>query len=565
MALKDFAWRRLVGFGLGAALMATALWRLLNGESDAPNRLFCAALALELAFVAAVAAGRPGFGLLVAGALAGGVWLAGALKLAYLHTPLLAPDLLYFTGMSTLDVIAHYPAIWRKCALAAIGVPVLGALVWRLESPGAWRRGRTIARALATLAATAGVAWTLGWHGPFGQVLAVAPWKFMSEGERNPTTTFVRSLLHMHVRLPDRLPAGDAAEWRVAAGGTAPPARRPDLVAVLEESTLDPRQWAVCDAPACSSPLFEPDAHTAAHGRLKVHTYGGATWTSEFAFLTGLPHTLFGEAGIYAPYNLAPRMRESLPRQLKALGYRTIAVYSMPRTFVRAGDAYAEYGFDEFIDSRQLGLAWESTDGDLVRAFAPILAREHAQDDRPLFFMILTMRQHGPHDYPLGRLPPPWNRPLPRADERLARNLGNYLYRLQQSADAIADLRRMLFADGRATVLLHFGDHHPAFDGLERNIPSTLPAALRHEAYAITYYRIDAEPLQAKFDLQGPLDIAFLAGVLLDVAGLPKDAYFTANARLRERCAGRFDDCPEHALLGSYLGYVFDTLGVFAD
>jgi len=310
--------------------------------------------------------------------------------------------------------------------------------------------------------------------------------------------------------------------------------------------------------------FYKPDAATRAEGLLKVHTYGGGTWTSEFAFLAGLPHTLFGPAGLYAPYNLAPRLRESLPRQLKALGYRTIAVYPMPRDFVRAGEAYAEYGFDEFHDARELGIEWESTDLDLVAKVEAIHRRARAQDARPLFLMVLTMRQHGPHEKPLDILPPPWNEPpAPTLDERANRNLGTYLYRMHQSDQALAQLRRYLFAAGKPVVFAHFGDHHPSFDGLESTLASRLPPELAGAANKLTYYRIDSSIDSAPLRVAEPLDLAFLGGLLLDVAALPKNDYFEANTRLRERCHGHFEDCPEADARMSFEAYVFDTLKAF--
>jgi len=555
--------RRALGATIGLAAFSIALARLLQAETDPPERLYCAALALTLAVFLAVAWGRIGFGFLTAGALAGAVWLAGALKLAYLHEPLMAPDLLYFTGATTLDVIAHYPTLWHKCAAALLGGLALAALLWRLESPGLWRRRRTHAAVglLASLPLLT-VAWP---SGPLSDVHAVSTWDFMSQATRNPTTTFLNSFARMRVTMPAFTPgAANAFDWGSASAATA--ATRPDLVAVLEESTVDPRRWAACTVPRCTLAMFEPDQDTRAHGALAVHTYGGATWTSEFAFLAGMPHTLFGPAGIYAPYNLAPRVRESLPRQLRALGYRTIAVYPAPRHFVRAAEAYADYGFDAFYDADDIGLGpyWESTDLDLVRRFAGVLQRERAKDDRPLFFMLLTMHQHGPHDHPLDTLPPPWNeQPAPALGERMNRNLGTYLFRAHESDQAVAMLRELLFDGRRPVALLHFGDHHPSFDGIERTLQPAAPDEAPAAAANLTYYRIDSNFAAGRIPAYRTLDIAFLGGVLLDVAQLPKNAYFEANTRLRERCAGRYEDCADKTVLESYLARTFGELNAF--
>lgn len=556
-------WRALAATGIGTAVFALALWRLLAAESGERERAYCAALAGALALLLVVLSGRRGFGLLGAGALAGVLWLANALKSAYLHEPLLAPDLRYFLSADTAGVIAHYPYMWRKIAAALLGGALLAFGLWRLERPGRWR-GRRLAQAGWLLVALA----LLGAASPRGPLRLRArenAWEFLERARQNPTTAFIDSLTRMSLTRPAFVPAAAARlDW--GAGSADLPAQRPDIVAVLEESTLDPRQWALCRVPQCLHAMFEPDAHTKAYGLLKVHTYGGATWTSEFAFLAGLPHTLFGPAGVYAPYNLAPRVRASLPRQLKALGYRTIALYPMAADFVRAAGAYADYGFDEFHDATELGLEWESTDADLIERFERMYRRLRAEREQPLFFMLLTMRQHGPHDHPLERLPAPWNAPLfPREDARVNRNLGHYLHRLQQSDAALARLRDTLFEPGRAAVLVHFGDHHPAFDGLESSLASALPADLGAEARHLTYYRIDSNLATPPLQGYRPLDLAFLGGLVLDAAGLPKDAYFEANTRLRERCEGRFADCRDRAVLESWTARAFGELRVLAD
>jgi phosphoglycerol transferase MdoB-like AlkP superfamily enzyme len=554
--------RRALALALGGAALVVVLLRIWDSESDITERCYCVALTVALALAVSVAAGRAAFGCLCAATLAGLIWLASTLKLAYLHEPLFAPDLRYLAGTLLTEVVHHYPSMLHKCVALLILLPVLAVFIWRLESPGAWHGRRRRVRSTLTILVALVLFALASPQGLFRTVYAIPAWDFLEQAKRDPLTSFLRSLVRMQVNVPSHEGASTAYDWGSA--DAAPGTARPDIVAVLEESTLDPRHWSACTDPRCDFGMFDADASTRAHGLLKVHTYGGGTWTSEFAFLAGLPHTLFGPAGLYAPYNLAPRLRESLPRQLKALGYRTIAVYPMSRDFVRAGKAYAEYGFDEFHDARELGIEWESTDLDLAERVKAIHARARSEDARPLFLMVLTMRQHGPHDKPLDALPPPWNEPpAPTLDERANRNLGTYLYRMHQSDQALAQLRRYFFAAGRPVVFAHFGDHHPSFDGLESTLTSALPSELVGGANTLTYYRIDSSVGDAPLRVAEPLDLAFLGGLLLDVAALPKNAYFKANTRLRERCRGRFEDCPEADARRSFEAYVFDTLKAF--
>ena len=56
------------------------------------------------------------------------------------------------------------------------------------------------------------------------------------------------------------------------------------------------------------------------------------------------------------------------------------------------------------------------------------------------------------------------------------------------------------------------------------------------------------------------LDITYLGSMLLDAAGVPKDAFYQANSLLRDRCKGRYLTCKDRTLLGSYHDYIFNTL-----
>ena len=83
-----------------------------------------------------------------------------------------------------------------------------------------------------------------------------------------------------------------AAAADCAAGRTPKIAQEhPDIVAVLEESTFDPKLLKMCTLPECKRKMFEADGRTRAHGPLVVHTWGGGTWTSEFALMSGMAFT----------------------------------------------------------------------------------------------------------------------------------------------------------------------------------------------------------------------------------------------------------------------------------
>jgi hypothetical protein len=403
-------------------------------------------------------------------------------------------------------------------------------------------------------------------QGPFHGVFNKPMW--ITVNDRSFITDFFTSFndteIHEPVAPADLDPG---ISWKLERPLQAPPAS-PDVVVVLEESTFDPAILKACTVPACRRAMFKPDRRTRAHGLLSVHTFGGGTWTSEFSLLTGLAHNLFGNAGLYAPYNLAPRVRHSLPRVFQAAGYRAIALYPMTGDFLNARNAYDYYGFDAFYDGTDYGLGWDSRDADLLAVFERVYADEkRMHPDTPLFVFMLTLHQHGPHMVPLAELRSPYDKPLfpgkfrpKKLDEWLNLNLGNYLERLQQSDAMLARLEAMLLDRDQPTVLAHFGDHQPSFDGAINRLDKIVPKPVERTSNWVTYYMLKSN-FRVRRKLDYPtLDIAFLGSLVLDVAGVPKDAFYQANTLLRERCGGRYLDCGDAKMVASYHDHIFRQL-----
>lgn len=562
---------RSIAMLLGMAALGGALWVVLPGEQGALERQFCVVLAIGGALAFDALGGRPGFGGYVMALVLLVVQSVSRTKLQLLHAPLLAPDVRYGLSPDTVAVLLKYPLVSKRALAAVALVGAFGVTIWRLAGPGLWlgagaplrRRLLRVGSVVAVLVATGLL---LGRDGPFAPLHAASAWEFLEGSTNNPAYSFFASFLRMDVAPPAYRSRPDRAEdWSATPIAQTPPGARPDILVVLEESTFPPRLLSDCTQAFCDLPMFTPDAHTLASGGLEVHTFGGLTWTTEFALLTGLPHSIFGSAGIYAPYNLAPRMRVSLARRLRELGYHTVVLYPVFGSFGNARRAYADYGFERFHDAAEIDLKWESTDLYLEQAFERLYAEERRlAGDKPIFFFVLTMRQHGPHDEPYEKLEAPFDHPQ-FASLDAATNLGlsNYLSRLHQSDRAVGAFERVVLAQSRPALMLHFGDHQPSLGGAMLNLPKRAPAELGDEARNLTYFMLKGNrPHEARTEYS-LLDIAFLGGVLLERAGLPPGDYFGANQRLRERCGRRFIHCADADALEAYYAHVFDDLDVF--
>jgi phosphoglycerol transferase MdoB-like AlkP superfamily enzyme len=577
-------------FAIAALGFVTVLAAGPLSAGNGVEQAFAIALTCASVLLVAFLTRRAAFALTVPTVIFGGLLIAGTLKFHYLTTPLLAPDLVYFVNRDLLDVAARYPSVMVALVGGVIVIPTVLIAVWRLDRSRLFASLRAMPRRIlcgvGVLASAALLLVIDSPSGPFDDVFAKGMWAMMND--RNYLVDFFTSFYQTEIRVPPL--AGDAAPdvtWKqsptenppVCAGrdcGSADQVARaqsyPDIVAILEESTFDPTMLKICTLPVCKRRMFEADGRTRAHGPLTVHVWGGGTWTSEFALLTGLNHNTFGEAGLYAPYNLAPRVNFTLPDVLHAAGYRVIAIYPMTGDFINARNAYKFYGFDKFYDGQDYGLSWESPDSDLMQVFDRIYAGETKTiGKQPLFVMMLTLRQHGPHMTPLNEQAPPFDKPLfpnrfkPKdLDDWLNLNLDNYLFRLAGSDAAITHIEKTLLDSDRPTVLFHFGDHQPSFEGAIRALEKITPPSVP-DANFITYYMLKSNFKPAREYSYAALDLSFAGALILDVAGVPKDALFQANALLRERCHGAYLDCKDQRMLDSYHNYVFHELGALHD
>ncbi|MEO6801156.1 MAG: sulfatase-like hydrolase/transferase [Rhodanobacter sp.] len=563
--MRRIPWHRVRGpaVGMGAVAVFVACLALTAWQEPLPlQRAFIAALMLCTAGALLCLFARFATALLVGG----GVFLAlkfiAVMKLRYLDEQLMPSDFIYYVRSSLLDTLRHYPHLYLLGICLVLLLPPLLYVTWRFD----WRVLNRLSPARALIVRCAGLAlsvlafwWCMLPSGPFAPLHARNAWEKLSDDAH--LTNFFVSFRDAEVTLPAM--SGDAMAskaWEATAQGT--PASRPppypDIVQVLEESTFDPSIYGDCNVPACRVAMFQADARTRGTGILRTHTFGGGTWVSEFAVLTGMPQDIFGPGGMYAPYVLAPRVRDALPQALRRLGYLTIAIYPTAGSFINGRNAYFAYGFDHMYDVNELGLEeWEETDRQMFDAAKRVYDKVR-KPGQPVFVMILTLNQHGPHDDdPMSSLPVPFRNLLHGLKPAVALNFDTYLSRLHDSDLAIRGLERDFLDRAQPTVLVHFGDHQPSFDGMIRDLPRSLPPALQPYRDYLTYYMIKSNFAGPPLPQYPMLDIAFMPSMVLQAAGVPQDPYFAALTQLRNRCDGRYDDCAVPGLLDTYYGWIF--------
>lgn len=295
------------------------------------------------------------------------------------------------------------------------------------------------------------------------------------------------------------------------------PADKPDIFFVLQESTFLPE---VLRPDHHSKHLFAGDAGQ--RGPLKVHTYGGGTWRTEFSLTTQMRASEFGGDGLYVFHQLEGRVHRSIFTELKKLGYRTVVFYPVPGFFINAAPFYASIGVDEFYDPESLGINkgwdWQTPD----EKFYTAMLKKLENSPQPVVALMLTISQHGPHATK-----------DPMAD---------YVARFDAADHAFGDFMTQVAARGRRAGVVTFGDHQPEFTLRYIDDEKT--------RYTTTYdIRCVNFACNGAPDLEKPLDIVMLAPAALERFGFGLDDLSLAQRSAFTGCEGDTSLCDEASRL----------------
>jgi hypothetical protein len=328
----------------------------------------------------------------------------------------------------------------------------------------------------------------------------------------------------------------------------AVPARNPitpDIILIQHESVFDPRLFGLAIEPGVEAFLSPANGRC---GRLNVEIYGGGSWQSEFSLVTGLSSAIFGSDAYFILRKGVDRFHHTLPRSLKALGYKTMLTSSCRRGFLNYDPFYGSVGVEERLFSDDFPPPFDvdrfeatSSDAVFLKAALSAFAERIADDPAPRFVYALTNFNHGPHDH---RLAPPGHFEPARAFA--AANLPDpqyveYYARLAETAAAwqLTKSRLATQFPHRPMLVVHYGDHQPVMTRrIERQL--RLPNDARRcfqTFYAIEGLNFAIDPPTSRNGTA--LDIAFLGTVALQVAGLPLDQISATRASLIEDCDTR--------------------------
>jgi phosphoglycerol transferase MdoB-like AlkP superfamily enzyme len=318
----------------------------------------------------------------------------------------------------------------------------------------------------------------------------------------------------------------------------------PHIILIHAESAMPPGIFPGLDYDHGIDRLFVSQDRTI--HRLRVETYGGASWLTEFSVLTGISASSFGGMQQLVQPLMTDKLRDTLPQTLDRCGYRNIIFYPLMRNFVSNAKFYASVGIKELFDAKDQGAqTYDKRDRFYFGNALDEIARHLQQSRQPLFTMIFTIAAHWPYDTVY--MP---EVDVPGGGPGTDPEMSEYLRRLAMARidyeDLLSDIARRF--PGERFLIVRYGDHHPVATRSLLGIDTGLDAEdilLPPESPGfITYYAVEGINYQSpSLPAVETLDVPYLPLVILTAAGLPLSDSFRERQRLMIACNGRYYTC----------------------
>jgi len=330
-----------------------------------------------------------------------------------------------------------------------------------------------------------------------------------------------------------------------APGGCDPRPRPPHIILIHQESVVPPSHFPTLSYDHGLDPFFH--SYDGPLRKLRVETFGGGSWLTEFSVLTGLSTYSFGGMRQFVQQIMAGRVKDTLPQALARCGYRNVVFYPMLRHFLGAGRFFEGVGLHEIYDAKdQRAKSPNERDRFYYANLLSEIGRHLKSSSRPLFAYLETMATHGAYDYAY----------MPEIDvlgggPGTDPEMHEYLRRLAMARMDYASLRAELTHrfPNQQFLIVHYGDHQPTAAwtllGLREGTTIEKVTQSKNETALTTYYAIDAvryhPPALPAID---SLDVPYLGTIILEAARLPLSDSYRARRRLMLLCKGRYHDCP---------------------
>lgn len=521
------------------ALVGRHFWR---DEGEFANILFAAAVTAALVALLTLIARRALFATVVVVSLVTIIVWAASTKRAMMNMVLHAYDIFFY--LSSWSTVSYMWGDQRRYVVgliaACLATGLVGWAAYRIDSTRIARR-----HAVLLLAA----------------FLSLAGLGAYNKGERRHmqfyySNLYVSSFYASWGETLETLWRGALLEAAPRGGATTAPfhipsrcdvaARPPHIILIHQESLVQPSLFPTLRYDQSVDQLFR-SGDQILH-KMRVETYGGASWLTEFSLLAGVSTHSFGGMRQFVQTFTQGRLKDTLPQVLSRCGYRNVVFYPLLKNFVSNDRFYTSIGLKEIFDLKAQGAkSGQERDRFYFDNAMTEMDRHFKASRQPMFTFIQTMSAHWPYDV---KYEPELD--VPGGGPGTGPEMSEYLRRVsiaKMDYDyLVAELQRRFPSE--RFLIVHYGDHHPMAtrtllgykDETEAEDVALDPDSIGFITYYAAQgvnYRLPALP---QYD---PLDVPYLGTVMLDLAGLPLSDSHRERKRLMTLCRGRYNSCPK--------------------
>jgi phosphoglycerol transferase MdoB-like AlkP superfamily enzyme len=547
-----------VSWALVASIFSILIVFFWMNEWPTGNWAFSVAITGAVAAFFAVLTGRVLFGTLLATSQVIIVCVAAKVKLQMMDMLVHAYDLFfYFHSLSTVTFLASsYPIYTFGLLGTFLLTAFLGVLVYKAD-------GARVSR----------------WHAAAGLVLLslVGIVALETTGERR----------HMHLYYSNRflstyygswpetirtivrgqlMEAADKAPGKhfTGIGNCVTAQKKPHVILIHQESMVQPTLFPGLSYDPSMMPFFK--SHDGKVHKLRVETYGGASWLTEFSVLAGVSTYSFGSMRQFVQAFMEGKVKETIPQIMADCGYRNVLFYPMMKNFVSNARFYESIGLKEIFDMKdQKASSTTERDRFYYSNAMDEMQRHFSASTKPLFTFIQTMSGHWPYDYAYF--------PDVKADgggpgsETINHpEMNEYLRRVKIASGDYAWLKDELKRrfPKESFVIVNYGDHQPSATrmllgaGVETEVEDV---QVKSQGLGFhTYYSIETQNWRAPAMPDVPiLDVPYIGLALLEAAKLPLTDAFQERKRLLQLCQGRYHSCTEEGVIMAFHRRLIDA------
>jgi phosphoglycerol transferase MdoB-like AlkP superfamily enzyme len=540
--LQRIVLRPITAWALAAFLTLGLMRHFWLDEGTFPNVLFTAAVTLALMAMVALLTRRALFAAVLITSLVAVIVAAASTKRAVMNMVVHAYDLFfYLSSWSTVSYLWSDQRRYLLALMAAIlAMSLVAWLAYRADSTRIPRRWSALAVLVAIgLAAYGAHAKGERRHMQFYyQNLYVSSF-YASWGE-TLETLWRGALLEA---APRAAAAGQPFAVPTSCDAGAKP---PHIILIHQESVVQPSLFPTLRYDHSVDPFFR-SADQQLHA-LRVETYGGASWLTEFSLLAGVSTHSFGGMRQFVQTFTQNKLKDTLPQALERCGYRNVVFYPMMRNFVSNDRFYTSIGLKEIFDMHSQGAkSTQERDRFYYTNAMAEMERHFKASRKPMFMFIQTMAAHWPYDYAFEP-----ETEVAGGGPGTDPEMHEYLRRVSMAkidGDFLMSELRRRFPRERF-LIVHYGDHHPMATrtllGFDNDTEAEDVTLNVDSPGFITYYAVNGinyrVPTLPQFET---LDVPYLGTLILDLAQLPLSDSHRERKRLMSLCKGRYYSCKE--------------------